>query len=53
MDPITQFMLSIPGLSGSMQQMNRRALDTLEANGQGNQPWIPDFIAQQQALGWL
>lgn len=53
MDPFTQFIQSIPELTGSMQEMNRRTLDTLQANGQGGQPWVPEFIRQQKELGWL
>lgn len=53
MDPVTQLLNSIPGFQGSMQNMNRETLATLQNNGYGDVWWLPDFITQQTAAGWL
>ncbi|MBM7232140.1 MULTISPECIES: hypothetical protein [Dietzia] len=53
MDAVTQFLNSIPGFQGSMQTLNRNNLAVLQANGMGDAWWIPGFIAEQQAAGWL
>lgn len=52
MDPIAQFLNSIPGLSGSLTEMNHRTIDTLRANGFGDAPWLPEIIRQQSEFGW-
>ena len=53
MDPVTQALNSIPGFQGSVTQLNRTNLETLRANGYGDAWWIPDFIRDMTAAGWL
>lgn len=52
MDPFTQFVKSIPGLTGSMIEMNHNTVDRLRAQGYGDIPWLPEFIRQQSEFGW-
>jgi len=53
MDPIAQFLNSIPGFQGSMQNMNRISMANFEKFGAEGVSWLPEFIAQQGAMGWL
>ena len=53
MDPAAQFLNSIPGFQGSMQKMNRISMANFEKFGTEDVGWLPEFIAQQEAMGWL
>lgn len=53
MDPVAQFLNSIPGFQGSMQNMNRISMANIEKFGPDGVWWLPEFISQQEAMGWL
>ena len=53
MDPTAQFLISIPGFQGSMQNMNHISMANFEKFGADGAWWLPEFISQQEAMGWL
>lgn len=53
MDPILQFLNSIPGFQGSVQNFNRDNFARIHANGFGNEPWVEEYIRTLTDAGWL
>ncbi|MGF0131136.1 hypothetical protein ACQREA_14460 [Dietzia cinnamea] len=48
-----QFLNSIPGFLGSVQNFSRDQFARLEANGMADQPWVADGIRTLTDAGWL
>lgn len=50
MHPVVQLLNAIPGFQGSVQNYTRDSLPKLIAGGH---TWVPDFIREMTAAGWL